>query len=111
MSPTDTSEKELERIIPDSFITQSGYVRGGHEDFDRDHAVYLPKFQEFSILIRISDIRKKEISVRKSEIIPSGLLSGEVRVFQFGKGCSSSRVFCERVRAVSDEGGGVGGRN
>lgn len=47
MTPTNTSEKELERIISDSLITQSGYITGSPEDFDRDHAVDLPKLQEF----------------------------------------------------------------
>lgn len=47
MTPTDTSEKELERIITDSLITQSGYIQGSPEDFDRDHAVDLIKLQEF----------------------------------------------------------------
>ncbi|KAF5083803.1 SWI2/SNF2 ATPase [anaerobic digester metagenome] len=47
MTPTDTSEKELERIITDSLITQYGYTQGKPEEFDRDHAVDLPKLQEF----------------------------------------------------------------
>ncbi|KAF5089930.1 SWI2/SNF2 ATPase [anaerobic digester metagenome] len=47
MTPTDTSEKELERIITNSLITESGYIQGNPEDFDRDHAVDLPKLQEF----------------------------------------------------------------
>jgi len=47
MTPTDTSEKELERIITDSLVHQSGYLQGNPEDYDRDYAVDLTKLLAF----------------------------------------------------------------
>ena len=47
MTPTDTSEKELERIIVNSLINTSGYLPGRPEDFDRDHAVDLTHLLSF----------------------------------------------------------------
>jgi type I restriction enzyme, R subunit len=40
MKHTDTSEKELERIIVDGLTSRvPGYIEGNPEDYDRDHAV------------------------------------------------------------------------
>ena len=47
MNPTDTSEKELERIIADALITTSKYLPGRTQDYDRDHAVDLTHLLSF----------------------------------------------------------------
>ena len=47
MSPTDTSEKNLESLIVQSLIREAGYVQGDSKDYDRDHAVDLIKLLEF----------------------------------------------------------------
>lgn len=47
MSPTDTSEKNLESLIVQSLIREAGYVEGDSKDYDRDHAVDLIKLLEF----------------------------------------------------------------
>ncbi|AET65213.1 type I restriction endonuclease subunit R [Methanothrix harundinacea] len=47
MSPTDTSEKNLESLIVQSLISEAGYVEGDSKDYDRDHAVDLIKLLEF----------------------------------------------------------------
>jgi type I restriction enzyme R subunit len=47
MSPTDTSEKELESTIVRSLVDNAGYVQGDIKDFDRDHAVDLIKLLNF----------------------------------------------------------------
>lgn len=44
---TDTSEKGLEALIARSLVHDSGYVLGDPKDFDRDHAVDLPKLLAF----------------------------------------------------------------
>ena len=46
MSPTDTTEKELESTIVHSLLDQ-GYVKGDSRDYDRDHAVDPIKLREF----------------------------------------------------------------
>lgn len=47
MPASDTSEKGLESLICESLICDAGYVPGRPEDYDRDHAVDLPKLVEF----------------------------------------------------------------
>ena len=47
MSMTDTSEKGLETMIVESFVSEAGYRPGRSEDFDRDHAVDLAKMLAF----------------------------------------------------------------
>ncbi len=47
MSPTDTTEKELESKIVQSLINEAGYVQGDAKDYDRDHALDLIKLLEF----------------------------------------------------------------
>ena len=45
MSPTDTSEKELESIIVRSLLDHAGYRQGNSKDYDRDHALDLITLQ------------------------------------------------------------------
>jgi type I restriction enzyme R subunit len=47
MTPTDTSEKELEAIIVRSLVNQAGYTQGDSADYDVDHAVDLAKLIDF----------------------------------------------------------------
>ena len=48
MSPTtDVSEKGLESLIVASLIDEAKYVAGDPKDYDREHAVDLPKLLEF----------------------------------------------------------------
>jgi type I restriction enzyme R subunit len=44
---TNTSEKELERLIADALVSQARYEPGKSEDYDRDHAVDLAKLLAF----------------------------------------------------------------
>ena len=46
MSPTDTTERELESTIVQSLLA-SGYVQSESEDYDRDHAVDLVRLHQF----------------------------------------------------------------
>jgi len=45
--PSDTSEKGLEALIVESLVKDAKYVQGDAGDYDRDHAVDLPKLIEF----------------------------------------------------------------
>jgi type I restriction enzyme R subunit len=45
--PTDTSEKGLETLIVESLVSEAGYKQGVPTDYDRDHAVDLPKLLAF----------------------------------------------------------------
>jgi type I restriction enzyme R subunit len=45
--PSDTTEKGLESLIVKGLYTEGGYVQGDADDYDRDHAVDLPKLLEF----------------------------------------------------------------
>lgn len=45
--PSDTTEKALESLIVKGLCTEGGYVQGDRDDYDRDHAVDLPKLLEF----------------------------------------------------------------
>jgi type I restriction enzyme, R subunit len=45
--PTDTSEKGLEALIVASLVEEAGYKQGVPADYDRDHAVDLPKLFSF----------------------------------------------------------------
>ncbi|MGA2372520.1 MAG: type I restriction endonuclease subunit R [Candidatus Korobacteraceae bacterium] len=47
MPPTDVSEKGLEILIVESLVNEAKYVQGDPNDYDRDHAVDLPKLLEF----------------------------------------------------------------
>jgi type I restriction enzyme R subunit len=44
---TDTSEKGLEALIARSLVDDAGYVPGDPKDYDRDHAVDVPKLLAF----------------------------------------------------------------
>gem|GEM_PF-918817 len=44
---TDTSEKGLEALIARSLVDDAGYVLGDPKDYDRDHAVDVPKLLAF----------------------------------------------------------------
>jgi hypothetical protein len=45
--PTDTSERGLEGLIADAFITGAGYVPGVPKDYDRDYAVDFARLHAF----------------------------------------------------------------
>jgi type I restriction enzyme, R subunit len=45
--PTDTSEKGLETLIVESLVSEAGYKPGTATDYDRNHAVDLPKLFAF----------------------------------------------------------------
>jgi len=47
MKLSDTSEKGLESIIINSLVTEAGYVQGDPKDYDREHAVDVPKLLQF----------------------------------------------------------------
>jgi type I restriction enzyme R subunit len=47
MPPTDTSERGLESLIVESLTTEAAYVQGNPSDYDREHAVDLPKLFTF----------------------------------------------------------------
>lgn len=47
MKSTDTSEKGLETLIVESFVSEAGYVRGESSDYDRGHAVDLAQLRGF----------------------------------------------------------------
>ena len=45
--PSDTTEKAFESLIVKGLCTEGGYVHGDRDDYDRDHAIDLPKLLEF----------------------------------------------------------------
>lgn len=47
MNPTDMSEAGLEALIVSDLCSLSGYVEGSSSDFDREHAIDLPKLLGF----------------------------------------------------------------
>src|ERR1019366_2319266 len=47
MPPTDTSERGLESLIVEYLTTKAGYTDGDPSDYDREHAVDLPKLLAF----------------------------------------------------------------
>ena len=44
---TDTTEKGLESLIVQSLVNEAGYIQGGPQDYDREHAVDLAKLLQF----------------------------------------------------------------
>lgn len=47
MPVTDTTERGLETLIVESLVNDAGYVLGDPKDFDRDHAIDVPKLMAF----------------------------------------------------------------
>lgn len=45
--PSDTTEKAFESLIVKGLCTEGGYVHGDRDDYDRDHAIDLPKLMTF----------------------------------------------------------------
>lgn len=64
MKTTDTCEKGLETLIVQRLVAEADYVQGDPNDFDRDHAVDLPKLLKF-------------LSVTQKDIIEQLCLDGE----------------------------------
>lgn len=66
MGKTDTSEKGLETIIVESLINDAGYIQGGSEDYDREHALDWKKLCSF-----LSETQKKSFEeLRLNEECP-----------------------------------------
>ncbi len=47
MAPSNFNEASLEKLICDSLVNDSDYVAGTPQDYDREHAIDVPKLLAF----------------------------------------------------------------